>query len=157
MALFGKYGAADSATPPFTKERWDGILTSLDIKFATDDDNDRFGDWDDMRIWFMVEGQNNDLMAIRSLWDVRPPAADFERLVVAANEWNAGHFWPKASVSQSNERCMLFGDLVIDIETGATDDFLRQQVRCMVGTSGQLFEFFTEKFPESKGWFNIGA
>mgnify|MGYP000989607491 CR=1 FL=1 len=50
----------------------------------------------------------------------------------------------------------IFGDLVIDIETGVTDDFLRQQVRCMIGMSDQLYAYLTELFPESKNWFDAG-
>lgn len=29
------------------------------------------------------------------------------------------------------------------------------KVRCMVGTSGQMYEYLTEQF-ESKDWFNAG-
>ena len=51
----------------------------------------------------------------------------------------------------------MYGDLVIDVETGVTDEFLAQQVRCMIGTSNQLYTYLAEAFPESKDWFNAGA
>ena len=96
-------------------------------------------------------------MAIRSMWDVRPPVASYDFVLEALNSWNRDHFWPKASITRGEENLGVFGDLVIDIETGVTDDFLRQQVRCMVGTSVQLYEYLTTTFPESKEWFNAGA
>lgn len=141
---------------PFNRERWDAVLNSLEIKFGLDDDGDRFADWETMRLWFLVEGNDNDLMAMRSMWDVRPPVASYDFILEAVNSWNRDHFWPKASVVRGEEHLGVFGDLVIDVETGVTDDFLRQQVRCMVGTSGQLYEYLAEQFPESKDWFNAG-
>ncbi|MEZ5090279.1 MAG: YbjN domain-containing protein [Micropruina sp.] len=89
--------------PPFNRERWDTILNSLEISFAVDEDDDRFADWEDMRIWFLVEGTNNDLMAIRSMWDVRPPVASYDFDAEALNSWNQDHFWPKASITRGEE------------------------------------------------------
>ena len=159
MTMFNWGGAPQppEKAQPFSKERWDGVLKSLEINFALDDDQDRFADWENMRVWFLVEGNNNDLMAMRSMWDVRPPIESYDFLVEALNSWNRDHFWPKASVVRGEEQLGVFGDLVIDIETGVSDDFLRQQVRCMVGTSGQLYEFLAETFPESSGWFRLGS
>lgn len=157
MTMFNWGPTQPQGPQPFTKERWDAVLKSLEINFALDDDQDRFADWETMRVWFLVEGNNNDLMAMRSMWDIRPPISSYDFIVEALNSWNRDHFWPKASVTRGEEYLGIFGDLVIDIETGVSDDFLRQQVRCMIGTSGQLYEFLTETFPESKDWFNAAA
>jgi len=142
---------------PFSKERWDGVLKSLEVNFDIDEDGDRFGDWEVMRLWFLVEGANDDLMAIRSMWDIRPPVEAYDFLVEAVNTWNRDHFWPKTSVTRGEEHLGVFGDLVIDIESGVDDDFLRQQVRCMIGTSNQLYSYLAEAFPESTEWFNAGV
>jgi Putative bacterial sensory transduction regulator len=157
MTMFNWQSNQPAAPPPFTKERWADVLQSLEINFGVDTDGDRFGDWEVMRMWFLVEGEKDDLMAIRSMWDVRPPVEAYDFLVEALNTWNRDHFWPKASVTRGEDHLGVFGDLVIDVETGVTDDFLRQQVRCMIGTSAQLYEYLAGAFPESKDWFNAGV
>lgn len=155
MTMFNWTGGQPAGPQPFTKDRYDAVLKSLDVNYAVDDDGDRFGDWEDMRLWFLAEGADNELLAMRAMWDVRPPVAAYDYIVEALNSWNRDHFWPKASVTRGEDYLGVFGDLVIDLSTGATDDFLRQQVRCMIGTSGQLFEYLAKAFPESAGdWFN---
>jgi len=157
MTMFNWQPSQPTAPQPMTRERWGEVLQSLEVNVAIDDDGDRFGDWEAMRIWFLVEGATNDLIAIRSMWDIRPPVEAYDFVVEALNTWNRDHFWPKASVTRGEEHLGVFGDLVIDIETGVSDDFLRQQVRCMIGTSAQLFQYLGEAFPESKDWFDAGT
>lgn len=156
MTMFN-WGPTEPSGPiPFNKERWDAVLTSLEVNFAIDEDGDLFGDWESMRLWFLVAGDKNDLMAMRSMWDIRPPIEAYDYMVEAINSWNRDHFWPKAIVTRGEQHLGIFGDLVIDIETGVTDDFLRQQVRCMIGMSDQLYTYLAELFPESKNWFDAG-
>ena len=78
MTMFNWGPNQPGGPPPFNRERWDEVLKGLEINFGIDDDGDRFGDWEVMRLWFLVEGASDDLMAIRSMWDVRPPVEAYD-------------------------------------------------------------------------------
>ncbi|PIE99125.1 MAG: hypothetical protein CR979_03495, partial [Propionibacterium sp.] len=146
----------DTNDTTFTKKRWESILNSLEIKFRVDDDGDYFADWDGIRVWFYGVGEKGEILVIRAMWDIRPPAEAYERLALEANRWNSDAMWPRASVYVSTERgeCLVMGDMNIDAETGVSDDFLRQQVRCMLATSNEFFEKIASTFPEHTGWRN---
>ena len=90
MTMFNWGPTQPGGPPPFNRERWDGVLKNLEVNFGIDDDGDRFGDWEFMRLWFLVEGANDDLMAIRSMWDVRPPVEAYDFIVAIATGELAG-------------------------------------------------------------------
>ncbi|MBP6997596.1 MAG: YbjN domain-containing protein [Phycicoccus sp.] len=157
MGLFDKVAPAPAGSPPFAKDRWPAILQSMDINFGTDGDGDYVADWDGIRVWFMARGDQGEIMFIQALWDVRPPLGEADRVAVVLNAWNSQKIWPKASVSRTESECLVFGELALDLETGASDDFLRQQVRCVLSTSFSLVEYLVEELPEHTTWRNIAA
>ena len=158
MGLFSKQGAT-SEPPAFSSARLGPVLEGLGINFAVDDDGTHLGDWDNCRIFFEATGEKNELLHFRAYWDIRPPADEFVNLVLFANEWNLSRRWPRMFVAPGDDETLpLVGtDMVIDLETGATDPFLTQQVQCFVTTALDGFEFLSQQFPEHTAWFNMGA
>lgn len=157
MGLFDKYTATD-APQPFTVKRWPAVLDAMEIKHLVDeDDGECLADWDDMRTIFGSDGEDDEIMRIRAYWHVRPPMEAYPALLEFANEWNADHIWPRTiAMRLENDAQILMGtDLNIDLETGATDDFLRMQVTCFISTSGQFFSELQSAFPEYTGWVNL--
>lgn len=140
-----------------TTTRFDGsrlgpVLDELGIKYGRDDDGDVFADWEDMRMWFLAAGQDHEILAMRAIWDHRAPADHYDSLVSHANDWNSAKMWPRMSVALRDDRVVAGADLIVDLETGATDAFLRQQVRCMIGTCLDLLEFLAEAYPHHREW-----
>lgn len=136
---------------PFNAERLPSVLDALGIRYDRDADGDVYADWEGMRVWFLAPGDQNEILAMRALWDHRPPAEVFARVESLVNDWNANRFWPRASAALRDEHVVVAADLIIDLETGASDDFLAHQVRCMVGTCHAWVEYLAEAFPEVVG------
>lgn len=137
---------------PFNGDRIPPVLERLGITFATDEDGDLYADWDGMRLWLLAPGQQGEILAMRALWDYRAPVEEYARMVSILNDWNSTKFWPRASCAIRDERIVVGSDLVIDLETGASDEFLEQQVRCMVATSGEFLDYLAEAFPAHRSW-----
>ena len=137
---------------PFNADRLPPVLDGLGIRYRRDGDGDAYADWEGMRLWFLTPGEQNEILAMRALWAFRPPVELYESLVSTLNDWNAAKFWPRASAAIRDERVVVAADLVIDLETGASDDFLAHQVRCMAGTSLEFLEYLTEAYPQYAEW-----
>lgn len=155
MSIFSNMTAGDGGNTPFTEKRWPAVLTSLDINHGVDDDGDCAADWDGVRVWFEARGEQKEILSVKAIWDFRPPLEAYQRLALETCEWNASHLWPRAFVVRGEEDCLVIGDLDIDCETGVTDEFLRQQVRCILATSFELFEHLGKTFPEHTSWRNV--
>lgn len=156
MGIFSSMNAAaGSGAAAFNRSRWAPVLQSLDIKFATDDDGDHFGDWDGVRVWFECRGNDEEVLVARAIWDIRPPLDAYEQVALATNLWNSEHMWPRVYVYRGDSECLVMADLVIDCETGASDDFVRQQVRCLLSTAFELVEYLPTVLPESASWHNV--
>ena len=137
---------------PFNADRLPPVLDALGIRFRRDADGDAYADWDGLRLWFLTPGEQNEILAMRALWDFRPPIELYEPMLATLNDWNAGRFWPRASAAVRNERVVVAADLVIDLEPGVTDEFIAHQVRCMAGTALEFIEYLTEAYPQYKEW-----
>ena len=142
---------------PFDATRYAAILDALGVRYSTDSDGDLYADWEDMRVWFLAAGERQEVLAVRMIWDHRAPAELFEEIVGAVNDWNANKFWPRGSVALRDERVVVGADLVVDLETGATDAMIIQQVRCMVGTSIEFTDHLAEAYPQHTEWNRPGT
>lgn len=157
MGIFSQMNNTSGAAPAFDGSRWEPVLRSMDIKFGTDDEGDHFGDWDGARVWFEAKGEQREILVVRAVMDVRPPLDAYASVALVANDWNGEHMWPRTYVVRTDTECVIVADLVIDLETGASDDFLRQQVRCALSTAFEFAEHLPKVLPESAGWRNVGA
>lgn len=137
---------------PFNAARYAPVLTQLGVQFGQDPGGNLYADWEDLRLWFLAVGQADEIMAMRLRWDYRPPAELFGAVLPTLNDWNNGHFWPRATASVHEGRVVVAADLVVDLETGASDEMLVQQVRCMVGTGLEFVRFLAEAHPQYKEW-----
>lgn len=151
MGLF-KDLVGSTPNDQFTRARWASVLTTLDINNGVDEDGEYVADWEIMRLWFGARGDQDEIMMIRAVWDVRAPLDAHDRLVARLNQWNSDTLWPKAFVVRGEEAMIVVGDHAIDMEPGVSDDLLRQQVQCVVATSNQLFETLAEEFPDIVAW-----
>lgn len=137
---------------PFDADRLPPVLDRLGILHQRDDDGDLYADWEGMRLWFMAPGDRHEILAMRAMWDYRPPVDLFAQVESTMNDWNAARFWPRSAAGIRDDIVVVSADLVIDLETGASDDFLAHQVRCMVGTTTLWLQYLAEAFPQHKSW-----
>ena len=137
---------------PFEATRYAAVLDALGVRYSTDSDGDLYADWEDMRVWFLAAGERQEVLAVRMIWDHRAPAELFEEIVGAVTDWNANKFWPRGSVALRDERVVVGADLVVDLETGATDAMIIQQVRCM-----EFTDHLAEAYPQHTEWNHPGA
>lgn len=158
MGLFDKIDSktVSGPTPKFSKVRLPAILAGMDIGHQVDDDGDVMADWDNLRVFFESGGEDGEILVLRSAWDFRPALETHAQLLPWLNEWNVSHYWPRIGAIQGEEQCIVVTDLVVDLEFGATDDFIRQQIRCFLTTSFQAYEELEGAFPEHKQWHNVG-
>lgn len=137
---------------PFGTARIAPVLDELGLKYSTDSDGDTYADWEGARMWFLTPGEQNEILAMRALWAYRAPLDQYDSMLSTLNDWNAGKFWPRVSCAVRDEQVVVGADLIIDLETGASDEFLIQQVRCMVATTGEFVEFLAEAYPQYREW-----
>lgn len=142
----------------FDASRLAPILTELEVNFGTDDEGDLYADWDGLRLWFLARGDRQEVLALQMLWDIRPPADQFPLVLAVLNEWNRTRRIPKAyAATESDGTFAVGGTMGIDLETGASDAFLRQQLGAFIGTSLSFQEYLAAKLPESVTWLDTGV
>lgn len=94
-----------ATTPPvmaFHRDLIRAYLLARDLHFGVDSDGDFVVSWragdaiPAVRTLFMVQGEDNDILAIRSILpDVTYLPERYPAAVAAANRWNAMRRWPK--------------------------------------------------------------
>lgn len=153
MALFSKYSGSATEESPFGLDRYPTALNALEVNFGTDDDGDHLADWDGLRLWFVARGNDQEMLVIQGHLDERPPEGDRAEVLAALNEWNREKFFPKAYVHEPHEGFLpISTDVTVDLETGATDAMVKQQVMLAISTNLQLVDFLQEKFPNRDAW-----
>lgn len=137
---------------PFDATRYAPVLDQLGVQYGQDPNGNLYADWEGLRLWFLARGEQNEIMAMRLQWDYWPPVDQFDALLSTLNDWNNRKFWPRASASVHEGRVIVAADLVVDLETGASDEMLVQQVRCIVGTGLEFTRFLAETYPQHREW-----
>lgn len=138
---------------PISLERVKTALDALETKYRVDDDGEFTGWWGDYQ-WmrFNVSGEAKDILNIWGAWSPRPPALLFDPLNRVINTWHAEKLWPKAYLARRDDSLEVRTELNIDCEGGVSDLWIRQQIKCAVGTTGQLFEHLENTYPEFRAW-----
>ncbi|NTW42304.1 MAG: YbjN domain-containing protein [Cellulomonadaceae bacterium] len=124
---------------PLIGERVEAYLLRCGYRVTRDDDGDLTGTWDGDRFWFLLLGDEHEILQVRGRWhatitEQRRPAA-----LLAVNDWNRERIWPKAYLRTEDGEVVLYGEVSVDLEHGVTDDQLGQLVACGLGTGVQLF------------------
>jgi len=129
-----------AAPPPVTIERIGAQLRAHGYRFTTDEDGDLTGIWDDNQFWFILGGAAQEVLQVRGRWRNSVPAHDHTAAMLAVNDWNRDHLWPKAYFRDEGE-IALYAEVSIDLECGVTDTQLQDILACGLVTTVQ---FFTE-------------
>jgi len=131
-------GAEVVALPAINMQRIAAQLRAHGYKFSADEDGDLTGVWDDNQFWFILGGAAQEVLQVRGRWHNTVPSQDRTSALLAVNDWNRDHLWPKAYVRDEGELA-LYAEVSIDLECGATDAQLQDILACGLVTTVQFF------------------
>ena len=138
-ALNAQVGNTLTATPPpVSIERIGEQLRAHGYRFSTDEDGDLTGVWDDNQFWFILGGAAHEVLQVRGRWRNSVPNNDRTAALLAVNDWNRDHLWPKAYFRDEGELA-LYAEVSIDLECGVTDAQLQDILACGLVTTVQFF------------------
>jgi hypothetical protein len=124
---------------PVTTDRIASQLTNHGYQFQTDEDGDLTGIWDDNQFWFILGGDDQEILQVRGRWSQTVPSSDRNSVLLAVNDWNRDHLWPKVYCRDEGD-LVLYAEVSVDFECGATDAQLQDALACGLVTTSQFFK-----------------
>ena len=90
MGLFSRPKPAEEAplTPPISQERLIDLFKERGWHYFVDSDGDLGGTWDDDQFYFMLRGENKEILHIQSLWHLSVPMDKIEEARAFIREWH---------------------------------------------------------------------
>lgn len=139
--------SSQDAPRPVDRERIAQCLTARGYRFVVDLDGDLTGTWDAHRFWFLLLGDDNDVVQVRGRWVRTLPPGQRRPALLALNDWNRDRIWPKSYLREEDGQLAVYAEVSVDLESGATDDQLDQILTCGLGTGVQLFKTLDNQVP----------
>ncbi|MBO1753302.1 YbjN domain-containing protein [Actinotalea sp. BY-33] len=133
---------------PVDLSRVEAYLVGRGYHVAHDEDGDLTGTWDGDRFWFLLLGEQHEILQVRGRWHRTLPAHRRAAALLAVNDWNRERIWPKVYLRDEDEGSALYTEVSVDLEHGVTDDQLGQLVACGLGTGVQFFAALGGLVPE---------
>lgn len=155
MGIFSKLLGLDRARP-LSLERVASCFKDLEYSVGQEDGT-LFGSWPSFRAQFGVKGAHNEVLTMGSAWNIRPPLESYDALCLAANEWSSRNLWPNVNVFRGEMLCRVDADLAFDLEPAVTDAFIKQQIKCFLGTAEEAYTWFAQSFPDHVLWHDVRA
>ncbi|MCL2423842.1 MAG: YbjN domain-containing protein [Micrococcales bacterium] len=141
----------DSDPPtPVDRERIAECLRTRGYSFVLDGDGDLTGNWNSHQFWFLLLGDDADVVQVRGRWARTLTTLQRRAVLLALNDWNRERIWPKAYLREEDGRIAVYAEVSVDLESGATDDQLDQILTCGLGTGVQLFKTLDNQVPEDE-------
>lgn len=126
-------------TTPVDAARIEAYLQRQGYHVGHDEDGDLTGTWDGDRFWFLLLGDQDEIMQVRGRWHRTLDAQRRTAALLAVNDWNRERIWPKVYLREEDGATALYTEVSVDLEHGVTDDQLAQLVACGLGTGVQFF------------------
>lgn len=136
--------AVAEAPTPVTRERISAYLREHEYRFELDDDGDPTGLWDENQLWFILMGEEDEILQVRGKLRQSFTAANKIEALRAINDWSRDRIWPKVYLREEDEGLSLYAEVSVDLEHGVTDAQLAQQLSCGIATSAMAFEALSE-------------
>lgn len=143
-------GSADEtvAPPPqLSRQRVEQYLTAHGYSYSIDGDGDITGTWDQHRFWFLLLGDDHEILQVRGRWSRTLRVDQRRAATLAANDLNRERYWPKVYVREEEARIAVYSEMSVDLEKGVADDQLGQFISCGLGTGVKAFESLERLLP----------
>lgn len=149
MGFFDKpENTGNTDISPLTKDRVAAYLRSEGYNFAFEGDTPLHGFWDENLFFFLLLG-DDDVFQVRGIWKKTLPVSRRGEAMMAANDWNRDHAWPKMYVRVDDEMVNIVGETQTNLSAGVSNAQIGDLVECGIGTGCQAFDHFTEVFPDA--------
>jgi hypothetical protein len=132
---------------PLTRDRVAAALATRGYHFRVDEDGDLTGVWNDSRFWFLLLGEQREILQVRGRWHRQLPVASRRSVTLALNDWNRERIWPKLYLREEEGQLAVYSEVSTDLEHGVTDEQLDQLISCGLGTGVQSFASFDTLLP----------
>ena len=126
-------------TRPLDDARVEAYLQGQGYHVHRDEDEDLTGTWDGDRFWFLLLGEQSEVLQVRGRWHRTLPPERRTAALLAVNDWNRERIWPKVYLREEEGGTAVYAEVSTDLEHGVTDDQLAQLVGCGLGTAVQFF------------------
>jgi hypothetical protein len=134
---------------PLSRARVERWLESSGFTYFVDSDGDVGGLWHGWLFYFLVLGEDSQVLQVRGQWH-RDLAIDrLEEILEVCNAWNAERIWPKTYVRVRDDGSVVVcGEVTVDVGHGVHDDQLDQLLQCGLSTGSMFFEHLDGMFPD---------
>lgn len=135
--------SAQQVPEPITRERVEAYLRAHQYHFEIDGDGDVTGVWDGNQLWFLLLGEDAEVLQVRGRWHNALGAPNRLSVLRAVNDWNRDRIWPKVYLRDEEPGLVLYAEVSVDLEHGATDAQLSQYLGCGIATSTMVLNTVT--------------
>ena len=111
----------DEPPRPLSRERIADYLIGRGYRFVVDDDGDLTGTWDGSRFWFLLLGEQQEILQVRGRWHRTLQLDQRDAAALAVNDWNRERIWPKAYLREEEGVLALYSEVSADFEPGVTE------------------------------------
>jgi len=142
--------ARQELATPITMDRVAHELKQHNYAFTQDEDGDLTGVWDEHQFWFILGGNDHEVLQIRGRWNGSFSSGERLTALMAVNDWNRDHIWPKVYLRDEGE-IVIYAEVSLDFEYGVTDSQLREAIACGLVTSVQVFTSMSSSIAATLG------
>ena len=135
-----------TALEPLSKRRLQGSLARNEWNYFIDDQGDIGSAWDVGRIYYMLIGDDRQILFMPGYFEGEYPAGLALDLLRFCNEWEAHNAMPKAYIQERDGKVFLRGDWMLGLKGGITDVQLDEVVRSATLSVMKFFEAAQERF-----------
>jgi hypothetical protein len=133
--------------PAISRERIEGVLKDNGWRYHIDSDGDVGGVWDDNIFYFMLKGEEQEILWIQGRWHIALTVAQQGDAREVLDDWHRDRFWPKGYTRVDDDgELRIFAEHIVDFEHGVTDEQLALTIQEGISSGLQLFAKMAEAF-----------
>lgn len=121
-----------------SRQRIENYLAQHNYSFEVDGAGDLTGLWDGNQLWFVRLGSKSEILQVRGRWHRTLNGANRLSALRAFNDWNRDRIWPKVYLREEKAGLVLYAEVSVDLEHGATDGQLQQYLSCGIATTTRV-------------------
>jgi len=142
--------ADDERPTPLTRERVAQVLDSRKEHYGIDEDGDLAATYNGNEVWFLLLGDREGALQVRSRWQRRYTSEMARELVRVTNDWNRDHLWPKAYLHPEGDLVRVYAETSTNLDDGVTTKQLEALVGVALDATMAMFATLEGLLPEGR-------